>query len=131
MQSAAAKLEIACQTSNEITNVSAEVEQVSQALYQVLTSIVTLLENDTVSEVITQSHDQRAPKLTLSSADLAAKIHRLNSLLMDCDTEALDLVTELQQYDLPEDIVKVLLEVASYVDEFDFEQAQTLLAKPV
>ena len=129
VQSAAATLEIACQTSNEMTDVNAEVEQVSQALSQVLTSIVIMLENDTVSEVTTQSHEQRAAKLTLSSADLAAKIKQLHSLIIDCDTEALDLVTELQQYDLPEDLVKVLLGVASYIDEFDFEQAQTLLAK--
>ncbi|WP_019028038.1 response regulator [Colwellia piezophila] len=131
VQSAAATLEIACQTSNEMTDVNVEVEHVAQALSQVLTSIVTLLENDTVTEVTAENHAKTPAKIKLSSADIAVKIKQLNSLLMDCDTEALDLVTELQQYDLPEDLVKVLLGVASYVDEFDFEQAQILLAKPV
>ena len=131
MQSAAAALEIACQTSHVMTEIKPEFEQVTQALFQVLAGIATMLENGTITEVTAENQTEAPAKVKLSSADIAVKIKQLNNLLLDCDTEALDLVTELQQYDLPEDLVKVLLGVASYVDEFDFEQAQTLLAKSV
>ena len=129
VQSAAAALEIACQKLKEDAELAPVIDKVAKELTPVLAGIVTMKANDSNSKTNSVNLAQPITLTVISPQELNGKLKQLTSLLTDCDTEALDLVSELQQYSLPEGLSTTLKNVAAYIDEFDFDLAQEVLSK--
>jgi two-component system sensor histidine kinase/response regulator len=67
------------------------------------------------------------PVSTLSTTELLPELEKLQDLLENFDTEAVDLVAEIQSQAVPTEVAQSLKQIGEHIDEFDFDQALELL----
>ena len=118
MQFAAEKLELACENEENQSLIKEHFEQLMTHLQPVLTSL---------EQLSTIASPEAHNKLTIARGDLNNHLEQLAELLENFDTQAQDLINQLQTFHLDKLISKQLELIAESVTDYDFEQAQELL----
>jgi CheY-like chemotaxis protein len=114
VQQAAAALESACKENSTPEKLDQLLEQVAAALSPMLAGLAVLEQTGTV----TQTQDQA---VDLEKRD--ALVSQLRALLEDDDTDAADVIEQLEEMAGTGDHTRVLQQLATAIGEYDFDQA--------
>ncbi|WNC67189.1 response regulator [Thalassotalea nanhaiensis] len=118
VQSAAETLELSCAKNESEKIINHHFKHLMTQLRTVLASLEQLL------PITDKEHSN---KLKISDDDLTQQFVKLDELLSNFDTQAQDLINELQAFQLDRSITKQLKLIALSVTDYDFENAQQLL----
>lgn len=116
---AAAALELCCQSSARGEQLQTALNRVEQSLAPVLAALA-VLDAGTL---------EPAPSVALPDADIQPRLARLGQLLAESDSEALEVLVELQTLSLQPELAGRLAKVAQQVERFEFDAALAALLK--
>lgn len=116
---AAAELELCCQSSARGEQLQTALNRVEQSLAPVLAALA-VLDAGTLGP---------APSVALPDADIQPRLARLGQLLAESDSEALEVLVELQALSLQPELAERLAKVAQQVERFEFDAALAALLK--
>jgi len=114
---AAAQLEQACRAGEPIDGMQAHLAEVRQCLIPVLSALALLPEEKTPI----------GAKSPQAEAELGDRLTRLEQLLAESDTAAIEALDELRRLSLDDALARRLSRVAQQLERFDFDQALALL----